>query len=278
MTLNIFVRDNAGTELQHTDEGCAASFVSFGFFIGFFFSRVIILVLFLRVIFEDELWIEKKEALFRPVTKSLSHGVDEEELMRCFEKCAEYLRETCPPLEFPDRSAVEQTDTEKLVEKLREKHREYDFVDQYALQAAREAMGKLAAEQSLAGPAAADAQSRISQRFSHTIRRTSETGGDTPRPDEIYRRGTFWRQLLEEFYKPASSSLDKQDILQLLVALESARSFFAKHKSQNWTEYQFLISDELELLISDFRTVFRLDEKPSVEEAWSAFNDLQQGE
>jgi len=58
MTLNLHV-DKDGVD----DASCNANFVTFGFSMGFFASRIVMLILFTRVIYEDELWQSKKQQL-----------------------------------------------------------------------------------------------------------------------------------------------------------------------------------------------------------------------
>lgn len=147
MTLNIHV----STEFHdHSDSSCNADFVSFGFFVGFFFSRLVVLVLFLRVIFEDELWKEKKKKLmFAQIETSDKVGAlaaeehececEKEEhsencnrcrhYLKCLETCSEYLEEN-----FPKRNVGSSGNQED-----HEHEREYDYLDQDTLAELRDA-------------------------------------------------------------------------------------------------------------------------------------------
>ena len=72
MALNINVVDNH----SHMDSVCRADFVSFGFLLGFVCSRAVILVLFSRVIVEDEIWMEWAK-------KTLGHELHDTTLTNC---------------------------------------------------------------------------------------------------------------------------------------------------------------------------------------------------
>lgn len=61
MTLNLHV--NEDHSYPKSDAYCNANFVTFGFSMGFFASRIVMLILFTRVIYEDELWQSKKQQL-----------------------------------------------------------------------------------------------------------------------------------------------------------------------------------------------------------------------
>lgn len=72
MVLNINVVENH----EHLDSVCSADFVSFGFFVGFVCSRLVILTLFSRVVVEDELWKESSQ-------KTLGHELHDTVLANC---------------------------------------------------------------------------------------------------------------------------------------------------------------------------------------------------
>ena len=92
MSLNINVLEND----DHQDASCKANFVSFGFSVGFLASRAVILILFYRVVFEDELWKESSQmTLGHEVVVGLWSEEDARGNFTPDEKCRKHEFEDC---------------------------------------------------------------------------------------------------------------------------------------------------------------------------------------